>query len=145
MIRAVVRRVVDGDTIDVRALGARRVSYRVRLIGIDTPERYGRLECGARQASDYMRRIAWPGRRVTLRTDPTQDTRDRYGRLLAYVDVPGGSLQALMLRAGWAAVYVYGGVPFQRLAGFRAAAAAAKRAGRGVYRLCRGNFHLPLR
>ena len=53
---------------------------------------------------------------MRLRTDPTQATYDRYGRLLAYVDlVGGGSMNANMIRAGWANVYVYNGVPFQRV------------------------------
>jgi endonuclease YncB( thermonuclease family) len=30
--------VVDGDTVKVRAFGAKRSRYTVRLIGIDTPE-----------------------------------------------------------------------------------------------------------
>ncbi len=38
-------RVTDGDTIVVRRLGTGR-EFRVRLIGIDTPEVYGGVECG---------------------------------------------------------------------------------------------------
>ena len=109
----------------MRSLEAtRRSHYTVRLIGIDTPEVYGGLECGGRQASDYMKRLAPTGRRVRLRTDPTQDTFDRYDRLLAYVKLRGGPDAALaQLRAGWADVYVYGGNPFQRVGAFRARAA----------------------
>ena len=76
---AVVTHVVDGDTVELDN------SKTVRLIGIDTPEVYGGTECGGRQASAYMERIA-TGRRVSVHTDPTQDTYDRYGRLLAYLD-----------------------------------------------------------
>jgi hypothetical protein len=84
--------VVDGDTLDVRLRGGR--SERVRLIGIDTPEVYGGAECGGRQASAAMRRIV-EGRRVRLRTDPSQSRRDRYGRLLAYgIRRGGASLQS---------------------------------------------------
>lgn len=144
-IAARIRRVIDGDTIEVRAIGAARKTYKVRLIGIDTPEVYGGLECGARDASAYMERIAWPGRRVTLRTDPTQDLFDRYGRLLAYVDTSRGSLQSKMLTTGWAKVYVYGGKPFQRVDGFRKSASQAKRQGRGVWGQCNGNFHRRVR
>lgn len=143
-IAATITKAVDGDTVKVRAYGAARRFYTIRLIGIDAPEssalRYGRADCGGADAKRYMKRIAPYGLRVTLRTDPTQDTFDRYGRLLAYVDRRGGSLQARMLRAGWAGVYVYSR-PFQRLRGFRRAQAFAKRRGRGVYRLCGGRFH----
>ena len=84
-IRARVTKVTDGDTLDVRAFGARRRFYTVRLIGIDTPEKYGQRECGAGRASRSMGRLAPVGARVTLVTDPSQPLYDRYDRLLAYV------------------------------------------------------------
>ena len=145
-ISARVRSVTDGDTLKVRAYNAKRRLYDVRLIGIDTPEVYGGVECGGREASRKMRRVALSrsgrGKRVVLRTDPTQDTFDRYGRLLAYVATRSGvSLQKRMLRSGWAKVYVYGGRPFQRVRGFRAAERRAREAGRGVWGRCGGDFH----
>ena len=137
-IKARVTSVVDGDTIRVRSLEAtRRSHYTVRLIGIDTPEVYGGVECGGPQASAYMKRLAPTGRRVRLLTDPSQDTFDRYDRLLAYVNLRGGPDAAMaQLRAGWADVYVYDGNPFQRVGTFRRAQRSAKQAGRGVWRDC---------
>ncbi len=83
------------------------------------------------------------GRKVTLRTDPTQDTFDRYGRLLAYVNTRSGAdLAARQLRAGWARVYVYES-PFQRVARFRTAQRHARDADRGVWGACDGDFHTP--
>jgi endonuclease YncB( thermonuclease family) len=38
VISARITSVADGDTIKVRAFGAKRDFYRVGLIGIDTPE-----------------------------------------------------------------------------------------------------------
>ncbi len=84
-IKARIVHVVDGDTVRVRARHARRRRYDVRLIGIDTPEKYGGRECGSAGASRSMRRLAPVGLRVRLLTDPSQDAFDRYGRLLAYV------------------------------------------------------------
>jgi endonuclease YncB( thermonuclease family) len=82
------------------------------------------------------------GRRVALRTDPTQDTFDRYDRLLAYVTTRAGvSLQTRMLSAGWATTYVFGGKPFQRVSSFRAAEGHARNSDRGVYGECSGDFH----
>jgi micrococcal nuclease len=132
-----ITRVVDGDTVEVGAT-------TVRLIGIDTPEskKPGTpVECGALAATRFAERFR--GRRVRLRTDPTQDTYDRYGRLLAYVDLRdgSGSVNAAQLRAGWAKVYVYGGVPFQRVRSFRRVQATARRADRGVWGRCGGDFH----
>jgi endonuclease YncB( thermonuclease family) len=137
-IEARVTSVVDGDTIKVRALEAtQRSRYTVRLIGIDTPEVYGGVECGGREASAYLERMA-TGRRVRLRTDPTQDTFDRYDRLLVYVKLRRGPDAALaQLRAGWAEVYVYGGNPFQRVDAFRKAQRLAKRSDRGIWERCR--------
>jgi Staphylococcal nuclease homologue len=84
------------------------------------------------------------GRRVLLRTDTTQDTFDRYDRLLAYAKLRGGPDAALsQLRAGWAKVYVYGGKAFRRVRAFRRAQRSARRADRGVWGRCGGRFHRP--
>jgi endonuclease YncB( thermonuclease family) len=125
---AVVTHVVDGDTVDLDN------GKTVRLIGIDTPEVYGGAECGGEQASAFMERIA-TGRRVSVHTDPTQDTYDRYGRLLAYLDAGETDLGEAVLRAGWAQVYVYD-QPFERLAAYRNAANSAEVANRGVSGRC---------
>ncbi len=158
---AVVTAVVDGDTIRVRR--GRHKSYTVRLIGIDTPEtkRPGTpVECGGREATSSMYRLGFTrsrdsdgdglqdrkggrGRRVKVTTDPTQDRRDRYGRLLAYVKSARGSLATAQLRAGWATVYVFED-PFEQLAPFQTAEASSRDAGRGAWRRCGGNFHTPV-
>jgi endonuclease YncB( thermonuclease family) len=119
--------VVDGDTLEVALSGGGR--ERIRLIGIDTPERGG---CYAARATAHARRLAL-GRRVVLKGDPTQDTRDRYRRLLAYVWLPGGKdLGYQLLSGGFAKVYVYRNA-FQRLGAYRRAEQAASGADRGVW------------
>ena len=70
-----VTRVVDGDTIE---LGN---GETVRLVGMDTPE-VG--ECGFERASANLGRLVL-GQQVRLGT--IDEDRDRYGRLLRYVDV----------------------------------------------------------
>jgi endonuclease YncB( thermonuclease family) len=149
VIQARITSVTDGDTVDVRAFGATRTHYRVRLIGIDSPEKSFGAECGSAGASANMRRLALDGRghgrRVVLTTDPTQATFDRYGRLLAYIrTTTGNQLNVAQVAAGWAEVYVYGGVPFQRVAQFRAAEQRARAADRGVWARCGGDFHRAL-
>ncbi len=127
---------MDGDTIDVTLQHGGE--DRVRLVGIDTPEVYNGYECGGSEASSAMSRIA-EGKRVTLATDPTQDQRDRYGRLLAYVKrIHGPSLQVAMLEEGWASVYVYDGNPFRKVRRFRAVEASARAANVGAWALCGG-------
>ncbi len=99
------------------------------------------MECGGRRASAHLKRLA-EGRQVLLRTDPTQNTFDRYDRLLAYAKLRGGPDAAVaQLRAGWAEVYVYGGKPFKRVRAFRRAQSSARRAGRGIWSRCGGDFH----
>lgn len=71
--------VVDGDTLDAERDG---VTERVRVIGIDTPEQG---QCGFEEAARALTFLAL-GREVDLTTG-ARDERDRYGRLLAYVDV----------------------------------------------------------
>ena len=144
VIDARVRSVTDGDTIKVRAYGAKRRYYTVRLIGIDTPEVYGGIECGGRQASRSMRRMAFQdgrGRPVTLTTDPSQDLFDRYGRLLAYVRTSSRQLNVSQVARGWAKVYVYGGKRFRQYRRFTKAQQRARSARRGVWKRCGGKFH----
>lgn len=137
-------RVTDGDTVVVRSGSGRR--FRVRLIGIDTPEVFGGLECGGRSASASMKRLAPKGRRVRVFGDPTQARRDSFGRLLAYVKTRGGpQLNIAQVRRGWAKVFVFQGKPFRQTASFRRAARSAKRGDRGVWGRCAGNFHRRVR
>ena len=140
-----VTSVTDGDTINVRAYRPRRRSYRVRLIGIDTPETQNRDECGGADASRSMRALAPRGRRVKLRTDPTQDTTDRFGRLLAYVYAGRRQLNVTQVSRGWSATYVYRGSRFQQYARFTRAERVARRRDRGVWGACGGDFHSPRR
>jgi endonuclease YncB( thermonuclease family) len=133
--RARVVQVVDGDTVKVRLASGKRRS--VRLIGIDTPEVYGGVECGGRKASRSMRRLTPPGTPVVLVSDATQDKVDRYGRLLRYVMKSGRDVNRAQAHRGWASVYVYDGNPFERVRGYRKSQRAAKAAPRGIWRLCR--------
>jgi len=75
-----VSKIVDGDTIHV--LSAAGVEEKVRFIGIDTPERG---ECGFAEASDALAELL-SGKTVVL-SRGTPDDRDKYDRLLRYVDV----------------------------------------------------------
>lgn len=89
-----VQRVVDGDTI-VLADGR-----RIRYIGINTPERG---EPFWREAKDYnVRKVG--GKVVTLEFGPLRE--DKYGRTLAYVFVGGEMVNAQLLQAGWAHLFV---------------------------------------
>jgi micrococcal nuclease len=128
-LRGTVTYVVDGDTIHVD-VGSRE--EKVRLIGIDTPE-VG--QCDAAKATGLARRLA-QGRAVKLVGDSTQATRDRYGRLLAYVRLPNGrDLGYQQLARGYARVYVYDR-PFQRLVAYRRAEQAGRKRSDSIWRGC---------
>ena len=140
-IRSKVIRVIDGDTIVVRPLEAtHRPRYTVRLLGIDSPERRPK-ECGADLATRSAQRLAPRGRKVLLKTDPTQATFDRYDRLLAYVRLSSGrQLNKAQVARGWAKVYVIGR-QFQQYDSFKRAARRAKQADKGAWGVC-GGIHV---
>lgn len=148
-LRGTVSDVVDGDTIKVVSRG---FETPVRLIGIDTPEtrKPGTpVQCFGPAASARTKRLLPVGQKVRLVTDPTQDVRDRYARLLAYVYKPGrkgptGSVNYSLVRSGHAKVYVYGGVRFRYAVPFFKAQHRAKKAKRGLWGPpCRGNTRKP--
>lgn len=89
--------VVDGDTIE---LGDGR---KVRLIGINTPERG---EPGYDSASDLTDRLIG-GRQVRLEYD--RDRLDRYQRTLAYIWIDDRLINAEILKSGWASCYFFDG------------------------------------
>ena len=121
-----VRVVFDGDTIDVAGQG------RVRLLGIDAPEigtRFDTPQPFADEARTYLASLVLH-RYVHLETDG--DSRDAYGRLLAYVIRDDGLLaNAEMLRAGLATVSAR--QPLRRLGELRRAETSAQQSRRGVW------------
>lgn len=80
--KALVTRVFDGDTIEVEIDGR---AYRLRYIGVDTPERE---EPFYQEAFDFNRRLV-EDQTVILVKD-VSDT-DQYGRLLRYVYLEDGT------------------------------------------------------
>jgi endonuclease YncB( thermonuclease family) len=137
--------VADGDTVTVRLAHG---NVEVRLLAIDTPEKYATRygsakECGSLAASALMSRFE--GAEVSLVGDPSQAQRDRYGRLLRYVELRDGTdLGALEVRSGRAMPYVYRS-PGQRHARYRSLALRAQQEARGNWGPpCNGDFHSSL-
>lgn len=109
LISARVRRVIDGDTIEVAIPDPIKntETTRVRLIGIDCPEIAHPVfsskpaEPFAEEAAALARSLV-DGKMVVLRLEP-QQTRDFYDRLLAHVDLDdGANLAEQLLLAGLA-------------------------------------------
>jgi micrococcal nuclease len=94
-VEARVTKHTDGDTLWLSGIG------KVRLIGVDTPEVYGGIECYGRQASAFVERLLPLGARVTYSLG--LEERDRYGRALAYVYTGDGRfVNLLLVRRGYA-------------------------------------------
>jgi len=102
--QAQVVRVIDGDTIEVLLDGQ---SYRVRYIGIDTPETVDLrlpVECFGREASERNRQLV-EGKTVRLEKDVSET--DAFARLLRYVWVDGQMINAALVEEGYATVATY--------------------------------------
>lgn len=127
-----VTKVVDGDTIRVLRDG---VEETVRLIGIDTPETIDPrkpVQCFGKEASARTLSMLG-GKEVRLLGDDSQDVRDKYGRLLAYVYLPDGTLvnQELILE-GYAHEYTYR-VPYKFQVAFKESERNARAMGAGLW------------
>src|SRR3712207_4970444 len=104
-----VTRVIDGDTFDAIRSDDRERRLRIRIVGIDAPERArdGRpAECMADEAAARLAQLI-DGRSVRLTADRTQPARDQFGRYLAYVDQADTDIDIgrLLIREGLARVY----------------------------------------
>lgn len=127
--KGIVTRVVDGDTVVATLEGN---IYRVRLIGVDTPESVapGRpVERFGKEAAAFTRR-ALEGKVVFLAFD--WELFDRYGRLLAYIYLSDGKcFNAELIRSGYA--HAYTRYPFQFLEEFRELEKEARKYKRGLW------------
>lgn len=99
-----VTRVIDGDTIEVSITG---LIYKVRYIGIDTPELDDKdpaMRALAQNAVSYNRQLVG-GKMIQLEKDVSET--DRYGRLLRYVYTGEIFVNAELVRKGfaWAKAY----------------------------------------
>jgi micrococcal nuclease len=132
-----VSRVVDGDTVHVT--DARGSRIKVRVLGIDTPETVDPrkpVQCWGPEATQFATATLLK-KKVTLVTDPTQATRDRYDRLLAYVYLSdGGNYSVLAARAGVARSYTFNRTPVAQHAAITAAEAQARAAQQGLWGAC---------
>ena len=126
--------VVDGDTIDVAMDGK---DTRVRLIGINAPEKYNvqTPECFAADALTFLKNRI-DKKQVYLMSDPSQDEKDKYGRLLRYVFLEDGTdIDLELIEQGYAKEYTYK-MPYQYQQQFRTAQGEAKAANKGVWGSC---------
>jgi len=117
--KATILRIIDGDTFLVLLNGKRE---RIRLLGIDTPEKYWSKKlrrkakmCGVREgkisrlgaeATKYAKGLIHKGDQIYLETRG----RGYYGRILAFVYLKDGTCYNEKIVAdGYACVYKYRG------------------------------------
>ena len=100
-----VVKVIDGDTLHLAAPDLGRDVTKVRLVGIDAPEigtsRSERMYF-AEESTAFAKRMALD-KMVGVYLDERAGSRDRYERLLAYIELPDGRfLNEELLSQGYA-------------------------------------------
>ncbi len=127
-----VSRVIDGDSIVVEKDGE---EFRVRMIGIDTPETVHPkkdVEFFGIEASNKLKEMI-ENKEVELLPDPTQDDVDRYGRLLRYVYLDDLDVNLEMIKQGYAFEYTYR-VPYEKQGEYKEAQEYAKENNLGLWK-----------
>ncbi len=127
-----VVKVVDGDTLDIVRDGK---TVRLRLIGLDTPETVDPrkiVQCFGTEASAEAKRLLI-GQVVRVETDSSQGEHDVYGRMLAYVYLPDGTLfNKYMIAKGYGHEYTYR-LPYRYQSDFKAAEKEAREKKKGLW------------
>ncbi len=101
-----VVKVNDGDTFEIDMKDESGKNYRVRMLGIDTPEKFDsdKLDRDAERtgkdkktiqklgelASDFTKALI-DKKKVRLEKEPNHEDKDKYGRLLRYVYLEDGT------------------------------------------------------
>jgi endonuclease YncB( thermonuclease family) len=94
-LAGVVTRVKDGDTLVVRSNGR---DYTIRLAEIDAPEK--------RQPGGLNARVFLEAQAFGKQAIVTQETIDRYGRIVGHVVIAGQDMSARLVQFGHAWQYV---------------------------------------
>lgn len=110
--KATVKRVVDGDTIIVII---DNTEYKVRLIGVNSPEYTTKIEEYGKEATNYTTKML-TGKTVYLEKDVSET--DKYDRLLRYVwlqlpnsftetEIKGKMFNSILVLNGYAEAATY--------------------------------------
>ena len=90
-----ITRVIDGDTVELED------GKRLRLIGIDTPEKG---DCYSQEATNKTKELL-EGQEISLEKDVSET--DRYGRLLRYIWKGETLINEQLVKEGYASSYSY--------------------------------------
>lgn len=99
-----VVKVIDGDTLDIDVPDVNYNHTRIRLWGVDSPEtksQYSNVMYFGPEAAEFAEKSTL-GKQATIYLEE-HDTRGKYDRLLAYVQLPDGRfLNEVLLAEGFA-------------------------------------------
>ncbi len=127
---AIVKRVVDGDTIELSD------GRKVRYIGVDTPELHHptkAVQCFGKEAMEKNRELV-EGKTISMRKDVSET--DRYKRLLRYIWVGDIFVNEYLAREGFAYQATFPpDVAYVEL--FRKAVEEARLNNRGLWSSCK--------
>jgi len=135
MLRAKVVRHIDGDTVELEfenPVPPIEKKEKIRMIGVDTPETVHpkkEVEFFGAEASNFTKKNLL-GETVFIALD--RDTRDKYGRLLAYIYLKDGDcFNAKLIRKGMA--HCYTRFPYQFMEEFRLYEKTARERKKGLW------------
>lgn len=143
--RSKVIKVIDGDTAEIEINGQIKT---VRYIGMDTPEIVDprkTVQCFGREASNKAHELL-DNQMIQLEYDRAVGEQDKYGRLLAYVVLPDGSLyNKKMIAEGYAKEYTYQDQSYKYQADFKQAQKDAESSQFGLWNqnTCSGDTTQP--
>jgi micrococcal nuclease len=118
-----VKRVIDGDTFETDS------GEKVRLIGINSPEI---SDVYGVESKNYLIKLI-SGKTIVLLSDVKSHDRDRYNRLLRYVDLNGVDINKKMILEGYAFAYLK--FQFSRFIEYRKSQFFAMEYGKGIWGL----------
>jgi micrococcal nuclease len=133
---SVIAKIYDGDTVTLST------GEKVRLLQMDTPE-LSPLECHAKESRLALAKLLSSPGTLSLRTDPSLDKVDKYGRLLRYLFKGDLNINLKMVEIGAAAPYFYKSERGLYAEKFLAAANTAKRKSLGLWQKCPGTVLTP--
>lgn len=107
-----ISRIVDGDTVELSS------GEKIRLIGVDTPEKFGEVDTGefegvenktclkeyAYKATKFMEENL-ESKRVNMSKDYLLGNKGSYGRKLRYIENDGKDYNKILVKKGLARVY----------------------------------------
>jgi micrococcal nuclease len=127
--RHVVDRVLDGDTIELTT------GERIRLLGVDSPERSNPAECWGEEAYTFLD-TKLDGQTIKLEYDVERE--DTFGRTLAWVHLGDELVNATLVSEGHACVLIIPPNGQTRESYLEGLETQAQGANRGLWLTCEG-------